>query len=76
MFSVHAQRSLYLRIFYSFGSKSSALVSLTGVNTEEKCDIKYTGKSTKQTVSEHELGDYKNIKDFKLFHMLLILENL
>lgn len=52
-----------------------ALVSLIAVNTEEKCSTAYTGKSTKQPVSERELGDYEKIKGFNLFYMLLILEN-
>lgn len=69
-------REVYPGILYSSGSKSSALVSFVAINTEEKCDITYTGESTKQTVSEHELGDDDKIKGFNLFYMLLILENL
>lgn len=44
MFSVHAQRSLFPGILCSFGSKSSALVSLIAVNMDKKCDITYREK--------------------------------
>lgn len=56
--------------------KSSALVMLIAVDTEEKCYITYTGKNTKEIVSDHELRDDEKIKGFNLLYTLLILESL
>lgn len=50
-------------------------MSLLAVNAEEKCYITYTGKSTKQTVSEHELGGDEKVKGFNLLYMLFVLAN-
>lgn len=55
--------------------KSSTLVMLIAVDTEEKCSITYTGKNTKEIVSDHELRDDK-IKGLNLLYTLLILESL